>query len=692
MKKFRPNNYSSYSNQIVDIKLLYTLTIILVIGLLGSCNIDDHSVDKQSKFLNDFRKVDNLYKDREIAKVVKSLDSLKPLIASSDIESLTHYYIFRSQAVFPSKRLMNIYADSLLSLFADEKAKTRNKTEYIRALILKSDVLLYFKQYDKVVTYYFKVSNLIDREKDPTNYADFISKIAQIYYLQGKFSTAAKYQLDSYNAIQAAKDVNPANLFYYTQAALNNAGFSYERAEKLDSALYLYEKNLAYILNQEKKTDVSLGQVMSAKIVALDNIGGLYAKKGNLPLAKNYLEECIAINNHSAELSKITAYIKLAKVYSNTANTEKADSILNVTEKLVKSEPELSLENNLKLYKAKSELAYSLGNYKNAVENLKLYNETLDNLNKVNSDLSKVNIDQAFKNLEDQQALEYLEKINQSKTVYLIGAVLFGMMLLVIVWLVLKNAKQAKKAERETIVNNKELEKALLSLENRNKDYAKMMKVMAHDLKNPIGGMVGIASLLLEENERFTEEDKEMLQLIESSGANSIEMINQLLNSGLAIENEVLKKESIDLQQLLRQCTELLQYKADEKKQKIVFISSGPTVVSIAREKIWRVFNNLIVNAIKFSLPKTEIVVVLERLEKSVRVKIVDQGIGIPDTDKSKIFEMFTSAKRPGTAGEQPFGIGLSISKQIIENHNGKIWLEDNTDGGTIFYVELPIK
>lgn len=692
MKNIKLTTPNSAIPRRTRIKSVATLFSFLIIALLFGCGTKDSPNKAESKFIDDFRKIDNLHKEREISKVVTLLDSLKPLIASSDIESLTHYYIFRSQAVFPSKRLMNVYADSLLGLFIDEKAKTKNKTEYIRALILKSDVLLYFKQYDKVVNYYFKVSNLIAKEKDPTSYADFIAKIAQIYYLQGKFTTSAKYQLDAYRAIQNAKDVDPSNLFYYTQAALNNAGFSYERAEKLDSALYLYQKNLAYILNQENDTDVSLGQVLAAKIVALDNIGGLYAKKGDYLKAKNYLEECISINSTSAELSKVTAYIKLAKVYSATAHKEKADSILNITEKLITSEPELSLENSLKLYKAKSDLAYSLGNYKSAVENLKLYNANLDSLNKVNSDLSKVDIDQAFKNLEDQQALEYLEKTNQSKTIYLIGAILCGLMLLVIVWLVLKNAKQAKKAEKETVANNKQLEKALLSLENRNKDYAKMMKVMAHDLKNPIGGMVGIATLLLQEEERFNAEDKEMLQLIESSGTNAIEMINQLLNSGLAIENELLKKESIDLQQLLRQCTELLQYKADEKKQKIIFISSGPTIVSIAREKMWRVFNNLIVNAIKFSLPKTEIVVVLKRLEKSVRVKIVDHGIGVPENDKTKIFEMFTSAKRPGTAGEQPFGIGLSISKQIVESHEGKIWLEDNTDGGTIFYVELPIR
>lgn len=168
-------------------------------------------------------------------------------------------------------------------------------------------------------------------------------------------------------------------------------------------------------------------------------------------------------------------------------------------------------------------------------------------------------------------------------------------------------------------------------------------------------------------------------------------MINQLLNSNLAIENEVLTKEKVDIQHLLRQCTELLQYKADEKQQKIIFISGGPAYLQLSREKIWRVFNNLVVNAIKFSPNHTVVKVLLERLDRSVRIAIIDQGIGVPENDKQRIFEMFTSAKRPGTSGEQPFGIGLSISKQIVESHQGKIWLQDNVGGGTIFYVELPL-
>ncbi|WP_379089813.1 sensor histidine kinase [Pedobacter sp. UC225_65] len=73
-----------------------------------------------------------------------------------------------------------------------------------------------------------------------------------------------------------------------------------------------------------------------------------------------------------------------------------------------------------------------------------------------------------------------------------------------------------------------------------------------------------------------------------------------------------------------------------------------------------------------------------------VIIHIADNGIGIPKDFEEKIFDMFTKTKRLGTAGEKPYGLGLSISKQIVEGHQGKIWFEPNPSGGTIFFIQLP--
>lgn len=81
----------------------------------------------------------------------------------------------------------------------------------------------------------------------------------------------------------------------------------------------------------------------------------------------------------------------------------------------------------------------------------------------------------------------------------------------------------------------------------------------------------------------------------------------------------------------------------------------------------------------------------METKSDEVTVSVADQGIGIPEEMKDKIFNMFTEAKRTGTEGEQPFGMGLAIAKQIVEVHGGTIWYESTPGTGTTFYVKLPV-
>jgi two-component system sensor histidine kinase VicK len=116
-----------------------------------------------------------------------------------------------------------------------------------------------------------------------------------------------------------------------------------------------------------------------------------------------------------------------------------------------------------------------------------------------------------------------------------------------------------------------------------------------------------------------------------------------------------------------------------------------PQKLLISREKIWRVISNLISNAIKFSPNGAIINLKITGDNDAIKIAVADNGIGIPDNIKDLVFNKFTSAKRPGTAGEKSFGLGLSICRQIIENHDGEIWFESNTDNGTTFYISLPL-
>lgn len=672
----------------LKIQSLFVFTL-LALSIFG-CNSKQKTDPVVNKGLStNFKRVDSVYLTSNLAETSRLLDSLKPKIDANDINELTNFYYYKGLTSYKDTLSMNRYADSALAFFEDPNRQQQFPMAFAKALMLKSDVYVFFKKYDKALENYFKIKSTLNKTDDPLVYANYITRIAHLYYVQNLFKQAANYHLEAFNVLESVNGLDPRSMFHIKQGALNNAGFSYEKAGMLDSAAFLYRKGLSFIQQQLKQNTVTINQHNQSKIVLLDNLGGLMAKRGELKLAEQYLQESISLDSDAKEKIKITAFMKLADVYRRLNKLQKADSLLTIAKNVIQENPFDPYLLMPRWNKAKSELYLSKGNYKEAYRLLNRYSVAMDSIN-VENELSRVDLKVRFKNKQTEQDLKSLTKTNEHITFYLLCAAVFIIMLICIVFLVIKNARQAHKTEKATIKHSEELKKAMVRLENRNKDYAKMMKVMAHDLKNPLGGMVGISNLLLEEK-RFLEDDREMLQLISSSGNNAIEMINQLLNSNLAIENEVLTKEKVDIQHLLRQCTELLQYKADEKQQKIIFISGGPVYLQLSREKIWRVFNNLVVNAIKFSPNHTVVKVLLERLEKSVRIAIIDQGIGVPENDKQRIFEMFTSAKRTGTSGEQPFGIGLSISKQIVESHQGKIWLQDNVGGGTIFYVELPL-
>ncbi|WP_461450146.1 sensor histidine kinase [Mucilaginibacter sp.] len=223
-----------------------------------------------------------------------------------------------------------------------------------------------------------------------------------------------------------------------------------------------------------------------------------------------------------------------------------------------------------------------------------------------------------------------------------------------------------------------------------NREYMRIMQIMAHDLRGPLSGITGFAAILLDEMQ-FSSEHKNMIRLIESTGIHSLEMIDELLKNGFMDENQVLEKEELDINALLNDSVELMQFRANNKTQQLNMKSeNNPILIKANYEKIWRVINNLIINAIKFSYSNSEINIGLSSDYNGVQIFVADNGIGIPANSKDRIFDMFTSAKRYGTNGEQPFGLGLSISKKIIDMHNGKIWFENNVDGGTVFHVALP--
>jgi signal transduction histidine kinase len=158
------------------------------------------------------------------------------------------------------------------------------------------------------------------------------------------------------------------------------------------------------------------------------------------------------------------------------------------------------------------------------------------------------------------------------------------------------------------------------------------------------------------------------------------------------LSKEKLETELTDITNELRERVKLLQFKAAEKEQRIIFDAPANHIsANVNKEKLLRVVGNLVNNAIKFSPIAGDISVRLKAGANDFTIEVEDCGIGIPDNLKDKVFDLFSEAKRYGTLGEQPFGLGLSISKQIVEAHGGKIWFNSTEGKGTTFYILIPV-
>jgi ligand-binding sensor domain-containing protein/signal transduction histidine kinase len=234
------------------------------------------------------------------------------------------------------------------------------------------------------------------------------------------------------------------------------------------------------------------------------------------------------------------------------------------------------------------------------------------------------------------------------------------------------------------------VEQRTRELEQSNRDKDRIMQMVVHDLRNPLSGIHRLSSMMLDYKDHLAKH-KEMLELINDSSMSLFEMIDDLIEATLKNHKETVKLKETDMEVLVTQSASALEFKAREKKQEIILIAEDKLFAFVDPQKILRVLSNLISNAIKFSPNESRIVIQLNKKDNSLQISIEDHGIGIPDEIKDRVFDMFTKAKRHGTAGEEPFGLGLSICKQIVDAHGGKIWFESQSGKGTTFYFELPL-
>lgn len=223
---------------------------------------------------------------------------------------------------------------------------------------------------------------------------------------------------------------------------------------------------------------------------------------------------------------------------------------------------------------------------------------------------------------------------------------------------------------------------------------SEFVSIASHELRSPLNGITWALNNISKAT-NLTPEQTTMIADVKTTAGNLMGNINDILNASAITGNKKtrLLLEQVDIGELLKSVTEQQLLAAQEQGIKINLqdIQSAKHMIKADREKIKRVFSNILSNSIKYSRKDSTIYISLGQTEDNYLLHFTDQGMGIPEKDQDKIFNGYYRATNAMQSGVTGTGLGLYFAQKIVELHGGKLWLKSEENKGTTVFVQLPI-
>ncbi len=234
--------------------------------------------------------------------------------------------------------------------------------------------------------------------------------------------------------------------------------------------------------------------------------------------------------------------------------------------------------------------------------------------------------------------------------------------------------------------------KAKETAESASQAKSEFLANISHELRTPMHGILGFSDLGLTRLDKI--DKKEVTTYfgeIRSSGKRLLTLLDSLLDlSKLEAGKATYTFKKAELSELVSTVLNELGILAIQKEVEFEFTKPDfKDFVIMDDEKIMQVIRNFLSNAIRYTNPKTKVIIQIREQQEDVILSVIDRGIGIPEDELEVVFEKFIQSSNTNT-GAGGTGLGLAISKQIIKDHNGEIWAENNPEGGAILSFSIP--
>ncbi len=242
---------------------------------------------------------------------------------------------------------------------------------------------------------------------------------------------------------------------------------------------------------------------------------------------------------------------------------------------------------------------------------------------------------------------------------------------------------------------NRELNEANAKLRELSEMKEEFLALTTHDLRSPLTVISGVISFFTSGRlGELSPEQKNMVAMMERNTQSLIELVNDLLDAS-KLESGTMRLEvaSFDMRGLVDELRESMEPQAKEKGIELVeTLPADLPPVRADRAKLRRVLLNLLSNAVKFTQKGGRVEIRLARENERVRVAVSDTGVGIAPDDVARLFDKYEQARSRATRGEKGTGLGLYITKQIVELHGSEIKVESEVGKGSTFSFTLATK
>jgi signal transduction histidine kinase/Tfp pilus assembly protein PilF len=592
-----------------------------------------------------------------------------------------------------------------------ELKKTNNNSK-------KTDLLLSLSSYtgyidsDESLNYAKEALTYAKKNKNVINIADAYANLGVAYEVKSDFVSALNNLYKALAIYETSSDPKKIIRVY------NNIGLIYIDLKNYKQGLVFYNKALELSYKTNEKRIISL---------LSNNIGDVYLQQKEYSKALNYFYKALIMNKKLNDIEGIGLNLSnIGICYVNLKNYDKGLEMIN--QSILTYDDYSSLYNTYNIYELgriyyfKSlEEAYKNNKKENIEKSIKYLNQTLINFKKYKSlkdiqetyfYLSKANkikgnkdlaldyfekystikdsifskdSEKKLANLEFQRELDIKNKqieiqklkINRdSRKVYFLIIVTISVVLLfgLFLWLYLSKRKTNK----------------IISDINTQKD--KFFSIIAHDLRGPFNGFLGLTELMAEDIDTLSTEDIKFAAVnMKSSAQNLFNLLENLLEWSRMEQNLIpFDPKELELQSILSDSIVILYDSAYKKDISINTDIENVKIVFADKNMFQAIIRNIVFNAIKFT-PKNGVINIQTKEDvTNTIITVIDNGIGMSPKIVENLFKLDIQNNRIGTEEEPSTGLGLILCKEYIEKHNGKIWIESNVGKGTAFHISFP--